>query len=110
MFLRGDCGAQKMMCSNNERLKKSRGIEMELDGSQNGCVSLAWDSFIRMRLDGQPPCQSTAMQWFSRVNLSAEDVTQLAASRAHGRLRCAGWLGGLALACIGLLCSKGLVP
>lgn len=88
---------QKMMCSNNERLKKSRGIE-------------AWDSFIRMRLDGQPPCQSTAMQWFSRVNLSAEDVTQLAASRAHGRLRCAGWLGGLALACIGLLCSKGLVP
>lgn len=99
-----------MMCSNNERLKKSRGIEMEPDGSQNGCVSLARDSFIRMRLDGQPPCQSTAMQWFSRVNLSAEDVTQLAASRAHGRLRCAGWLRGLALAGIGLLCSKGLVP
>lgn len=61
---------QKMMCSNNERLKKSRGIE-------------AWDSFIRMRLDGQPPCQSTAMQWFSRVNLSRRG------RHAIGRVSCA---------------------
>lgn len=93
-----------------ERLKKSRGIETELDGSQKRCASLAWDSLIRMRLDGQPPCQSTVMQWFSRVNLSAEDVTQLAASLAHGRLRCAGWLGSVALARSSLLCGEGLVP
>lgn len=46
----------------------------------------------------------------SGQSLSAEDVTQLAASRTHGRLRCAGWLGSVALACIGLLCGKGLVP
>ena len=36
--------------------------------------------------------------------------TQLAASLAHGRLRCAGWLGGVALAYSSLLCSEGLVP
>lgn len=73
-FLRGDCDAQKMMCSNNERLKKSRGIEMELDGSQKRRVSLARDSFIRI-----------AVRRTAAMSVNSDAVVQSGQSLRRGR-------------------------